>query len=64
MRFGGLEILVIFAIVLLFFGPKQIPKLTSTLKDAIKNFKEGSTDEEKNETILVDDGDVKGRDEA
>ena len=64
MRFGGLEILVIFAIVLLFFGPKQIPKLASTLKDAIKNFKEDSTDEEKNETISVDDGDVKGRDEA
>ena len=42
MRFGGLEVVFVFAIVLLFFGPKQIPKLTSVLKDSIASFKEGA----------------------
>ena len=46
MRFGGLEFLVVLIIILLFFGPKQIPKLTKTLKDSIKSFKDGAKEDE------------------
>ncbi len=45
MRFGGLEILLIFIIIMLFFGPKQIPKLTSTIKDSIKDLKSKKPEE-------------------
>ena len=41
MRFGGLEILAILAIICLIFGPKQIPKLTNAIKGSIASFKEG-----------------------
>ncbi len=41
MRMGGLEILVVFIVVMLFFGPKQIPKLTGVIKDSIADFKKG-----------------------
>jgi len=41
MRFGILELVVILAIIVFMFGPKQIPKLTSTLTSSIKSFKEG-----------------------
>jgi sec-independent protein translocase protein TatA len=44
MHFGVLELLIIAAIILLIFGPKQIPKLASTLRDSIKSFKEGTQD--------------------
>lgn len=44
MRIGFLELTVILAIVLLFFGPKQVPKLASSLKDAVKEFKDGAAE--------------------
>lgn len=39
MRFGLLELLVIFALVLLIVGPKQIPKLMDTMSSSVKKFK-------------------------
>lgn len=32
MRFGGLEIFALLALVLLFYGPKQLPKLADAFK--------------------------------
>ena len=50
MRMSGLELLIILAIVLLVFGPKQLPKLTNAVNDSMKKLKkankEGKTDEE------------------
>ena len=58
MRFGGLEILFIFAIILLFFGPKQIPKLTGVIKDSIESFK-GEVKDENIDKLDVDKDDIK-----
>jgi sec-independent protein translocase protein TatA len=40
-RIGTQELLVILAIVLLIFGPKQLPKLGKTFGKTIKGFKDG-----------------------
>lgn len=41
MRLGFLELAVILAIILLIVGPKQIPKLSKSVKSAMKDFKDG-----------------------
>ena len=41
MRMGTMEILVVLAVVLIIFGPKQIPKLAKMFGKATKSFKEG-----------------------
>lgn len=51
-RLGPLEIVLIFAVVLLLFGGRKIPELFKGLGKGIRNFKEGmsgSTSEEKEE---------------
>ncbi|HHZ01328.1 MAG TPA: twin-arginine translocase TatA/TatE family subunit [Tissierellia bacterium] len=40
-KLGTQELLVIFAIVLVVFGPKQLPKLGKTFGKTIKSFKDG-----------------------
>ena len=40
-RLGTQELLLIFAIVLLIFGPKQLPRLGKTFGKTIKGFKDG-----------------------
>lgn len=40
-RIGTQELLVVFAIVLVVFGPKQLPKLGKTFGKTIKSFKDG-----------------------
>ena len=41
MRIGTTELLIILAIVILVFGPSQIPKLTKMFKKSTKEFKKG-----------------------
>lgn len=43
MGIGMGELLVILAIVVLFFGGKKLPQLGSSLGEAIKNFKKGAS---------------------
>lgn len=43
-KIGTQELLVIFAIVLVVFGPKQLPKLGKTFGKTIKGFKDGIDD--------------------
>jgi len=43
MRFGMMEMLLIFGVLLLFFGASRLPTLGSSLGSAIKNFKKGFT---------------------
>ena len=43
-KIGTQELLVIFAIVLVVFGPKQLPKLGKTFGKTIKSFKAGIED--------------------
>lgn len=41
MRFGTTELVVILIVIIIIFGPSQIPKLTKMLGKSIKNFREG-----------------------
>lgn len=43
---GGPELLIILVVVLLIFGPKNLPKLGSTLGKTVKNIREGMDGEE------------------
>ena len=40
-KIGVTELLIILLIVLVIFGPKQLPKLSKTLGKTISNFKKG-----------------------
>lgn len=40
-KFGAMELIVILIIVLVIFGPKQLPKLSKMFGKTVKNFKEG-----------------------
>ncbi len=54
---GGTEVLLILAVVLIFFGPKKIPELARGLGRGIREFKD-ATKEIKNEIeegVKVDD---------
>ena len=46
MKFGVTELIVILAIVVVLFGPTQIPKLTKMFGKSVKSFKEGIGEEE------------------
>lgn len=45
MRISTMELLVVLVIVIVIFGPKQLPKLGKMLGSSIKNFKKGMEDE-------------------
>lgn len=49
MRIGMNELLVVLAIVLIVFGPKQLPKLSKMVGKTVKNFKEGISEENADE---------------
>ena len=44
-RLGTTEIIIIVALVLLFFGGKKIPEFMKGVTEAIKEFKKSSSDE-------------------
>ena len=44
-KIGVTELLLILLIVLVIFGPKQLPKLSKTLGKTISNFKKGMEEE-------------------
>ena len=46
MKFGIPELLIILLIVVVIFGPKQIPKLTKMFGKSVKNFRDGMSDED------------------
>ncbi len=43
MPMGGMELLIILAIVLLFFGATRIPQLGRSLGESMREFREGSS---------------------
>ena len=53
MRIGTTELLIILAVVVILFGPTQIPKLTKMFGQSVKNFKDGM--EEKGSEKKKDD---------
>ena len=46
MRIGTNELLIILVVVLLIFGPKNLPKLGKMFSKTMNNFKKGMEDEE------------------
>lgn len=44
MRIGVTELLLIFGVVLLLFGPKKLPELAKSMGQAMKEFKKGQED--------------------
>ena len=50
MKPGITELLIILVVVIILFGPTQIPKLTKMFGKSIKSFKEGMGEEKEDET--------------
>ena len=46
MKLGPTELIVILIIVIVLFGPTQIPKLTKMFGKSVKSFKDGMAEEE------------------
>lgn len=46
MKFSLPELLIVLLIVVVIFGPTQIPKLTKMLGKSVKNFRDGMADDE------------------
>ena len=46
MGLGMSELLIVLAIVVLFFGGKKLPQLGSSLGESIKNFKKGMNEKD------------------
>lgn len=55
---GGTELIVILLVVLLIFGPKNLPKLGSALGKTVKNVREGMEGEDDDEYEDDEDEDV------
>jgi sec-independent protein translocase protein TatA len=55
MKLGTTELLVILAIVVLLFGPSQIPKLSKMFGKSVKNFRDGVSDGEEEHTSHASD---------
>lgn len=55
MKLGTTELLIILAIIVLIFGPSQIPKLTRMIKKSSKSFKEGMEEENRKVSAKTDD---------
>lgn len=46
MKIGTTELLVILVIVMLLFGPTQLPKLTRMFGKSVKSFRKGMSEED------------------
>ena len=46
MKFGTTELIVILIMVIVLFGPTQIPKLTKMFGKSVKSFKDGMAEAE------------------
>jgi len=51
MRLGSTELIVILLVVVIIFGPTQIPKLTRMFGKSMKSFKEGMDEDSSSESI-------------
>lgn len=54
MKIGTTELLVVLAIVLLLFGPSQLPKLSKMFGKSIKNFRDSMSDEDEKKDVADD----------
>ena len=59
MKFGTTELIVILIVVIIIFGPTQIPKLTKMFGKSVKSFKDGM--DEAAEIVADDEKAVKSQ---
>ena len=59
MRIGTQELIIILIVVIIIFGPTQIPKLTKMFGKSVKSFKDGM--DEATETVADDEKAVKSQ---
>ena len=67
MPLGGFELLIILAIVLLFFGSSRVPQLGRSLGRSIQEFRQGTKEDSGDEAKLRErreDGELPRRQEA
>ncbi|MBQ9687276.1 MAG: twin-arginine translocase TatA/TatE family subunit [Oscillospiraceae bacterium] len=57
MRLGTQELIIILIVVIIIFGPTQIPKLTKMFGKSVKNFKDGMEEGDKEKTSKASDED-------
>lgn len=56
MKFGTTELLLILGVVVIIFGPTQIPKLAKMFGKSVKNFREGAdTADKKNDAETTEE---------
>ena len=55
MKIGTTELLIILAVVLLIFGPSQIPKLTRMVGRSVKSFQKGMTEEGEGDSTFAEE---------
>ena len=55
MKIGTTELIIILIVVVIIFGPTQIPKLTRMFGKSMKSFKEGMSDDEEDEAKVAKD---------
>lgn len=46
-NFGGIEIIIIAILIIIFFGGRKIPELIKGLGESVKEFRRASRDEKK-----------------
>lgn len=65
MKLGVQELIIILVIVVVLFGPTQIPKLTKMFGKSIKSFKDGMSEDggDKAEDGEKESGSTDGKDE-
>ena len=51
MRIGTQELIIILIVVIVIFGPTQIPKLTTMFDKSVQSFKEGMEDTEAGDAL-------------
>ena len=49
MKIGMQELIIVLVVVIIIFGPTQIPKLTKMFGKSVKGFKEGMTEEDESD---------------
>lgn len=59
MRIGPQELIVVLIIVLVIFGPKNLPKLGKMFGKTMKNFKEGMDDDDEEESTTTKKAETK-----
>jgi len=64
MPMGGTELLIILAIVLLFFGAKRVPELGRSLGKSIREFREGASVEDEKDEVKQLPNDNETREKA